>query len=218
MPVNNNLENPLVTVFVPAYNEEKLLAETLERLKNQDYDGEYELMVIDNASTDRTAGIARKAGARLINEPAKGNRFAVERGFKEAKGEIVVQTDADSRPGREFLRKIMAPYADPKVVGCGTRIEFLGVSPVFNNLYKLAAILNPREAMWGPSLSARKWAWKKIGGFNKGFDINSDGYFTLQLRKIGKVAIVKDYYLPVSGRRYQGNFLKVIRRPYKDIR
>src|SRR3990172_4599839 len=99
MPVNNNLENPLVTVFVPAYNEEKLLAETLERLKNQDYDGEYELMVIDNASTDRTAGIARKAGARLINEPAKGNRFAVERGFKEAKGEIVVQTDADSRPG-----------------------------------------------------------------------------------------------------------------------
>ncbi len=239
MPVNNELTHPRVTVFIPAYNEEKLIGKTLDLLKDQDYEGEYELMVVDNASTDSTAEIAGRSGARVIREEAKGNRFAVERGFAEAKGEIVVQTDADSRPTREFLRRILEPYSDPNVVASGTRIKFFDCSPLINILYKVAAILNPRESMWGPSLSARKWAWKKVGGFNKGFDINADGFFTLCLRKVGKVAIIYHYYLPVSGRRYNGNFFEVfmnslelnvssvymvltgkplIKRPFKDIR
>lgn len=239
MPINNKLDKPKVTLFIPAYNEEKLLGKTLARIRNQDYPGEFELLVIDNASTDRTAAIAKEYGARVITEETKGNRFAVERGFKEARGEIVVQTDADTRPTKSFLSAILKPYEDPEVIAVGTRVKFFGCSPLINILINLAALVNPRESMWGLSLSARKSAWEKVGGFNKGFDLNADAYFTLALRKIGKVVIVKNYYMLASGRRYAGNLFDIFintfqlninslfmvftgkpifRRPFKDIR
>ncbi|KXK26986.1 MAG: Undecaprenyl-phosphate 4-deoxy-4-formamido-L-arabinose transferase [candidate division WS6 bacterium OLB20] len=206
MPVNNNLTHPRVTVFVPAHNEEKLIGLTLERLRNQDFDEEYELLVIDNASTDKTAAIARLHGARVVREDQKGNRFAVERGFSEARGDIVIQTDADTLPDERFVRVIADAYRDPEVVGAGTRITFYDAEPWFTRIYHFSTNFNFREAMWGASLSATKEAWRKVGGFNHGFDLNSDAYFTLQLKKIGKVVIIKDYYLPMSGRRYSGSF------------
>ncbi|MFQ5492865.1 MAG: glycosyltransferase [Candidatus Dojkabacteria bacterium] len=217
MPVNNQLKNPRITVFIPAHNEEKLLGYTLEKLKAQDIDEEFELLVIDNASIDKTGEIARNEGARVVREEKKGNRFAVERGFKEARGDIVIQTDADTSPAKDFVRTLAAAYDDPEVVGAGTRVHLVGVNPLINKLNKVFSDFNPREGMWGPSLSARKWAWKEVGGFNKGFDLNSDSYFGFQLAKIGKVKIIKDYYLPVSGRRYTGGFFSILKNAGKLV-
>ncbi|KXK08256.1 MAG: glycosyltransferase family 2 protein [Candidatus Dojkabacteria bacterium] len=216
MPVNNKIKKPRITVFVPAYNEEKLIAQTLNCLKNQDIHEDYELLVVDNASTDKTAQIAKNSGARVVSEPQKGNRFAVERGFAEARGDIVIQTDADTRPDKSFIRKIAQEYDDPKVVGVGTRIKFFDAEPWVNPTFKFMTIFNFRESMWGASLSARKDAWRKVGGFNHGFDLNSDAYFTIRLRKIGKVVIIKDYYLEMSGRRFCGNIVDVAQNS-KDL-
>jgi len=239
MPVNNKLQHPRVTVFVPAFNEEKLIGLTLERLRNQDFDEEYELLVIDNASTDMTAELAKRHGARVVREEQKGNRFAVERGFAEARGDIIIQTDADTLPDDQFVRVLADAYRDTDVIAAGTRITFYDAAPWFTKLFRLLTVLNFRESMWGASLSATKQAWQEVGGFNQGFDLNADAYFTLQLRKVGKVAIIKNYYLPMSGRRYSGNPLRVIwnskdlminglymmftgrpllRKPFKDIR
>ena len=63
---------PRVSVIVPAYNEEDLLAECLEALATQDYEGEIEVVVVDNASTDATGEIARGLGVRVVEEPRRG--------------------------------------------------------------------------------------------------------------------------------------------------
>src|ERR1700710_761412 len=63
---------PRFSVVIPAYNEEANIAACLSSLAEQDYPGELEVIVVDNASTDATARIAREHGARVITEPERG--------------------------------------------------------------------------------------------------------------------------------------------------
>ena len=60
------------SVVVPCYNEESYLRDAIQSLQQQDYDGEYEIVVVDNNSTDATADIARGLGVRVVTETAPG--------------------------------------------------------------------------------------------------------------------------------------------------
>lgn len=89
-----------VSVVVPAHNEERALPNCLEGLARQRTQHTYEVIVVDNASNDRTAEIVRawqnRLKLQLISEPRKGRGSARRRGFAEAKTEIILSTDADS--------------------------------------------------------------------------------------------------------------------------
>jgi len=61
------MKNPLISVVIPAFNEENFIAKTLESLLNQDFK-DFEIIVVDNNSTDQTAEIAKKFGAILLYE------------------------------------------------------------------------------------------------------------------------------------------------------
>jgi glycosyltransferase involved in cell wall biosynthesis len=87
---------PRFSVVVPAYNESALLHECLDSLAGQDFVGSYEVIVVDNNSTDRTAEIARLHGAIVVSEPHAGVCWARQTGTLAASGEIVVSTDADT--------------------------------------------------------------------------------------------------------------------------
>ena len=90
------------SIIVPAFNEEGLLAATLESIKSAarafDGAGGWELIVCDNNSTDRTAEIAREAGARVVVEPHNQISRARNTGAAAASGEWLVFVDADSTP------------------------------------------------------------------------------------------------------------------------
>ncbi len=79
-----------ISVVVPAFNEERLLGATLEAIRTAarafDDRGGWELIVCDNNSTDRTAGIARAAGARVVFEPHNQISRARNRGAAAASG------------------------------------------------------------------------------------------------------------------------------------
>ena len=60
------------SVVVPAYNEAAYLGRALDSLQHQDYDGTYEIIVVDNNSTDNTAAIAARYGVRLVKEAQQG--------------------------------------------------------------------------------------------------------------------------------------------------
>ena len=94
------------SVVVPAYNEEGFLAETLRSLRHQDYDGAYEIVVVDNNSTDATAEIAGSFGVRVVSELEPGVCQARQRGLSEARGEIVVSVDADTLYPPDWLSRI----------------------------------------------------------------------------------------------------------------
>ena len=90
---------------LPAFNEEELLPACLEALAAQEYEGELEILVVDNASTDDTARVARSHGARVVVEPRRGYCNALVRGFAAARGEIIAcdVRDQDSVDRRERL-------------------------------------------------------------------------------------------------------------------
>ena len=100
------------SVVVPAYNEAAYLGRALDSLRHQDYDGTYEIIVVDNNSTDSTAAIAAHHGVRVVSESQQGVCAARQRGFDSARGEIIISTDADTTQPREWLRTIDARFAD----------------------------------------------------------------------------------------------------------
>jgi glycosyltransferase involved in cell wall biosynthesis len=99
------------SVVVPAYNEAAYLGRALDSLQHQDYDGTYEIIVVDNNSTDNTAAVAARHGVRVVNEPQQGVCAARQRGADCARGEIIVSTDADTTQPHDWLRAIDARFA-----------------------------------------------------------------------------------------------------------
>ena len=99
------------SVVVPAYNEAAYLGRALDSLQHQDYDGTYEIIVVDNNSTDNTAAIATRYGVRVVKEAQQGVCAARQRGAYSARGEIIISTDADTTQPRDWLRTIDARFA-----------------------------------------------------------------------------------------------------------
>jgi peptidoglycan-N-acetylglucosamine deacetylase len=116
----------MISVVIPAFNEEKLLADCLSSLKNQDYQGQFEVIVVDNGSKDNTANIARQFGARVIPANKKtGVGYARQAGAEAAGGDIIAQADADSVYPRDWLQKIAEWFtSQPKVVGVSGRYTY----------------------------------------------------------------------------------------------
>ncbi len=105
-------------MVVPAYNEVAVLADCLSSLQRQTYPGAYEIIVVDNASTDGTAALAKRFGARVVSEPRRGVCFARQRGLSEAGGEIVVSTDADTVVPPTWLQRVDDEFVwRPEAVG-----------------------------------------------------------------------------------------------------
>jgi glycosyltransferase involved in cell wall biosynthesis len=112
---------PRISVVIPAYNEVATIGACLSSLARQDYVGNVEVLVVDNASTDATAETARAFGARVISEPVRGVCFARQRGTAAASGHIVVSSDADTTFPSTWLSQIEATMSgQPELVAtCG---------------------------------------------------------------------------------------------------
>lgn len=94
------------SVIVPAYNEAAYVGAALKALQHQDFTGPYEIIVVDNNSTDGTAAIAASSGATVVSEPVAGVCQARQRGAAHARGEILVSTDADTVQPPDWLSRI----------------------------------------------------------------------------------------------------------------
>lgn len=117
---------PSVSIIIPAYNEEKLIAQTLRHHVNSDYpNDQLEIIVVNDGSTDRTAEEVTRVirehpetSIRLINFPQnQGKRCALAAGARAAAGEIIVTNDSDSFVHPDAVRKIVQPLADHSIGG-----------------------------------------------------------------------------------------------------
>jgi glycosyltransferase involved in cell wall biosynthesis len=126
---------PRFSVVVPAYNESAFLAACLESLAAQDFVGAYEVIVVDNNSSDQTAEIARQHGATVVTEPHAGVCWARQAGTLAARGEIVVSTDADTTFHPGWLSRIEQTLrASPDCVAVTGPCRFLD-APWWGRLY-----------------------------------------------------------------------------------
>lgn len=108
---------PKVSILIPAHNEAANIGKTLRSVFRLDYPKEkLEVIVVDNASTDDTAEIARGfPRARVLKISQKGKPVALERGFELSSGEVVGILDADTLVSRNVLRKMVGHFGDPKI-------------------------------------------------------------------------------------------------------
>lgn len=97
---------PRFSIVIPAYNEEKFIGDCLDSLLRQDFGAPYEIIVVDNKSTDGTAAVAKSRGVTVVREERQGVCWARQRGTELANGEIIVSTDADTVYPANWLSRI----------------------------------------------------------------------------------------------------------------
>jgi peptidoglycan/xylan/chitin deacetylase (PgdA/CDA1 family)/GT2 family glycosyltransferase len=204
----------LVSVVIPAHNEEDYLLSCLESIKNQDYAGEYEVIVVDNASTDTTAEIARNWGARVVYEGKRSPACARQKGAEVATGKIIAFIDADTQAPARWLSTIVWRFlCEPETVvisgpyafydaGKIARIASYGnfISIIIDQLFRKA--FNKGSAVWGSNFAVRRSALLEVGGFDTSIRFYGEEYeLSLRLAKAGKGGIIPRLFVLTSSRR-----------------
>ena len=118
---------PSISIIVPAYNEEKCIAGTIETLLEAYYP-DREIIVVDDGSTDNTYQIAQsytKLGVKLVKRPNGGKAAALNHSLQFATGEIIICVDADSMVARSSLIEIVRRFEDPSVVAVAGNVKVL---------------------------------------------------------------------------------------------
>jgi cellulose synthase/poly-beta-1,6-N-acetylglucosamine synthase-like glycosyltransferase len=111
-------DTPLVTVVIPVLDGEADLGRLLQALHVQAFPrSHYEILVVDNGSTDRSIEIARARGVSVLTEPHRSSYRARNRGIAQARGEIIAFTDVDCVPDSHWLQELVAPFGEPCVGG-----------------------------------------------------------------------------------------------------
>jgi glycosyltransferase involved in cell wall biosynthesis len=204
-----------VSVVIPAYNEEKYLPLCLESVRKQDYTGSYELIVVDNASTDNTAKIARDADATVVYEGKRSPACARQKGAEAAKGEIIAFIDADTEAPTCWLSTIVSRFIrEPEIVLLSGPYAFADAGQVakvtsyFGNFiginldYLFRLVLSKGGAVWGSNFAVRRSALFDVGGFDTSIKFYGEEYeLSLRLRKVGKAGIIPWLFVLTSARR-----------------
>jgi cellulose synthase/poly-beta-1,6-N-acetylglucosamine synthase-like glycosyltransferase len=111
--VSDSQTHPLISVIVPGYNEEVTIAGCIQSLSSLDYPN-YEVIIVDDGSTDKTLEIARSLETekiRVVHQQNRGKANALNTGIQLSKGEIVVTVDADTTIQRDALTKVANRFA-----------------------------------------------------------------------------------------------------------
>lgn len=200
-----------ISVVIPAHNEEKYIGKCLESLQQMDLAGVKEIVVVDNASTDRTAEIASKfPKVKVVYEAQKGLTCARQKGLETATGEILAYIDSDSRVPKQWLQIIQKHYqADPNLVclsGPANYYDLSGLRLLFARatwiLIALPISFILGYTVWGGNFAAKRTALQAIGGFDKNIEFyGEDMDIAVRLHRIGKVKFVNEFFVWTSGRR-----------------
>lgn len=157
-----------VSVVVPAFNEEALLAGSLSAIREamQVFEAA-ELIVCDNNSTDRTAEIARAAGAKVVFEPMNQIARARNTGAAQASGDWLLFVDADSYPTPALFEETRAAIASGCLAG-GATVSLDSADPAIRFWVGAWNFLS-RRARWaaGSFIFCEAAAFRRLGGFSQ---------------------------------------------------
>lgn len=219
-----------ISFVIPAYNEENYLKDCLESIlreaKNKNYD--YEIIVVNNASTDKTKEVAKSfKNVKIVDEPKKGLVYARKAGYSASKGDLIANIDADTRLTPDWIKKVLAEFSDPGIVALSGPFIYYDLSKSMKLMVKLfyyyafslyllnIHVFKTGSMLQGGNFVIRKTVFDAAGGYDvKNYSFyGEDTYVAMKMFKYG---IVKwTFRLPVysSGRRVaaEGPFTMMMR-------
>jgi len=203
----------MLSFVIPAYNEEFELSDTIRAIRTAaDAVGteEYEMIVVDDGSTDRTAEIAVEEGARLVQIQRRHIAASRNAGAHAAKGDVLFFVDADTRISKDHI----TGATDALKAGCsggGARVAIEGFVPlwarIFVRLFSIVYFGNNLGA--GAFLFTTRDNFEEAGGFDEQLFIGEEVYFSQALKKLGRFRLLKTPVL-TSGRKlrmYSGSYI-----------
>jgi glycosyltransferase involved in cell wall biosynthesis len=193
----------MISIIIPAYNEEALLAETLRALREAaDSLGDpYEIIVVDDGSTDGTAEIARAHGARVVAVHFRQIGAARNAGAKVAQGDLFVFVDADTLVPPEVLRGAVAAVRAGAVAGGAGARQDSNDPPWGPRVFAVAGWLM-RMMGWaaGCFMFVRADVFHGVGGFDERYFASEEIHLSRAVKKHGRLVILRDTVI-TSGRK-----------------
>ena len=213
-PVYDPAYSPSVAVVVPAYNEEKVIVQTVASLLASELSHQFEIIVVDDGSTDSTYHAAKSAFAghprvRVFTRPNGGKPAALNFGIAQTQAEIVVALDADTVFARDTIAKLIRHFADPRIgavagnAKVGNRVNLLTRWQALEyitsqNLDRRAfSILNCITVVPGAVGAWRREPIERAGGFDRS-TLAEDADLTMAIRKLGYAIVYEDEALGLT--------------------
>ena len=205
--------NLKISLIIPAYNEEIYLPECLEKALEYSEGRFFEIIVVNNNSTDRTKEVALSfPGVRVVDEPIKGLTKARQRGLEEARGDYLAYIDADTLMPSQWFNIVEKFFTrNPDAISLSGPYRYYDGSKVKNFFMHLVWWINAPIGymlagymILGGNFVAKKKALLDIGGFDKNIEFyGEDTDISRRLSKLGKVVFKMNFFIYSSSRRFQ---------------
>ena len=200
-----------ITIIICAHNEESVIGETIDVAKKYSHGRLKEILVVDNASTDSTAEVARTHGARVVFEPEKGLPSARQRGFEDSTGEFLAYIDADTLITQKWMDIAEKTFAArPDIVSLSGPRRYFGAA--WYRIWTLNAMWHISPLAYyivgymilGGNFVVRRSALEKIGGFDRSIKFyGEDTDLARRLSAVGKTLFKMSFYAYASARRFE---------------
>lgn len=200
----------MLSLVIPAFNEELYLPETLSRLHEaiSRCKCSVELIVVDNGSSDRTADVARAFGATVAPEPVHNLSRVRNAGAAVARGDVLVFVDADTIVPPHFLARLAEAMDDPACMGGSPDIAHTPKARLLRVYFRSWRWFGRRLGMaQGAAQFCRKSVFDRLGGYDELQFMGEDVDFYWRLRKLcasagGYLKFLDDVKVVPSPRRF----------------
>ncbi len=195
----------MVSIIIPAYNEATSILSVLEPLKH--VRGDFEVLVADGSSTDRTQEVVRQAAANFprplqLVESIRNRAIQCNRATEQATGDVFLFLHADILVPRETVESVEDSLHNPSVIGGNFQIVFEGGTPIERFFTWCYRVRRPFGIYYGDSgVFVRRDVFERLGGF-KPIPIMDDYEFVRRLERVGRTVCLNPPML-VSDRRWR---------------
>ena len=207
-----------LSFVIPAYNEERYLPDCLRSIQRETAGmaDTFEIIVVNNASTDRTGEVARSfPGVKVVDELRKGLPHARQAGFLASSGDLIANVDSDSRLPEGWVAEVLRSFnADPTLAALSGPLVYYDLSPrerALVHVFYMTAwityalnryVLRVGSMVQGGNFIVERKALERIGGFNLALTFyGEDTDIARRLHEVGRVCFTFQLKMFSSARR-----------------